>query len=173
MALLLGMIALYLLGARLVLRFSSADKDGASTAAETAVFSLLGLLLSFTFFGAASRLEDRRHLVTQEANDIGTAWLRLDMVPAAAQPPLRQLFRDYTSARIASFADVTDTAATLQASQQATQLQARIWSEAVSAVRLPDAPPRPDPRGCRGPGADRPAPFNGALRRLRAPSASR
>lgn len=121
MALLLGMIALYLLGARLVLRFSSADKNGASTAAETAVFSLLGLLLSFTFFSAASRLEDRRHLVTQ----------------------------------------------------QATQLQARIWSEAVSAVRLPDAPPRPDPRGCRGPGADRPAPFNGALRRLRAPSASR
>lgn len=137
-----GMIGLYLLGSRLAQRFPPGDKDGGSSAAETAVFSLLGLLLSFTFFGAASRLEDRRHLITQEANDIGTAWLRLDMLPAAAQPQLRQLFRDYAEARVAAFANVADVEATRAATDQAQQLQARIWSAAVEAVRLPDAPPQ-------------------------------
>ena len=69
LALVLGMIALYLLGGRLGQRLKAGDDDKGNSAAETAVFSLLGLLLGFTFFGAASRLEDRRHLVTQEANN--------------------------------------------------------------------------------------------------------
>ena len=31
--------------------------------------------------------------IGQEANAVGTAWLRLDLVPASAQPELRDLFR--------------------------------------------------------------------------------
>mgnify|MGYP003350587473 CR=1 FL=1 len=69
-------------------------------AAEGAIFALLGLLVAFTFSGAASRFEDRRHLITQEANDIGTAWLRIDLLPAADQPAMRDLFRRYTDLRI-------------------------------------------------------------------------
>ena len=42
-------------------------------AIEGAVFGLLGLMVAFTFSGAASRFEDRRHLITEEANAIGTA----------------------------------------------------------------------------------------------------
>ena len=142
LALVLGMIALYLLGGRLGQRLKAGDDDKGNSAAETAVFSLLGLLLGFTFFGAASRLEDRRHLVTQEANDIGTAWLRLDMLPADSQPALRALFRDYTSARIAAFADVDNIPATAAALQQTADLQGRIWQSAVAAVRSPEAPPQ-------------------------------
>jgi len=55
-------------------------------AVESAVFGLMGLLIAFTFSGAAGRFDDRRHLVRQEANAIGTAWLRIDLVPAEAQP---------------------------------------------------------------------------------------
>jgi hypothetical protein len=44
---------------------------------EGAVFGLLGLLIAFTFSGAASRFDDRRALIVEEANDIGTAWLRV------------------------------------------------------------------------------------------------
>ena len=140
LGLLLGIIAVYQLGSRLAQRLPAGDKDSGGSAAESAVFALLGLLLSFTFFGAASRLEDRRHLITQEANDIGTAWLRLDMLPAAAQPELRQLFRDYTSARVAAFENMADVAATQAANDRVQQLQQRIWDAAVVAVRLPDAP---------------------------------
>ena len=79
-------------------RAARADPDGltkGASAAEGAVFALLGLLLAFTFSGAASRFEDRRWFINSEANAIGTAYLRLDLLPAEAQPPLRDLFRRY------------------------------------------------------------------------------
>jgi hypothetical protein len=55
-------------------------------AVDGAVYALLGLLIAFTFSGAAARFDERRGLIVEEANDIGTAWLRLDMLPASAQP---------------------------------------------------------------------------------------
>ena len=58
-------------------RHPGAGEQGQNTI-ESAVFGLLGLLLAFTFSGAAGRFEDRRHLIMEEANAIGTAWLRLE-----------------------------------------------------------------------------------------------
>jgi hypothetical protein len=49
------------------------------------IFALLGLLLAFTFSGAASRFDARRGLIIEETKAIGTAWLRLDLLPAAVQ----------------------------------------------------------------------------------------
>ena len=63
----------------------------------------MGLLIAFTFSGAAGRFDDRRDLVTQEANAIGTAWLRIDLVPAEAQAKLRDLFRRYLDSRLATY----------------------------------------------------------------------
>jgi hypothetical protein len=51
---------------------------------EGAVFGLLALLVAFTFSGAAARFDTRRQLIVEETNDIGTAYLRLDLLPAAA-----------------------------------------------------------------------------------------
>ncbi len=39
-------------------------------AMEAAIFSLVGLLLAFSFSGASSRFEARRQLIVQEANAI-------------------------------------------------------------------------------------------------------
>jgi hypothetical protein len=50
-------------------------------AMEAAVFSLLGLLLAFSFSGATSRFDTRRQLIVQEANAIATAYQRLDLAP--------------------------------------------------------------------------------------------
>src|SRR6478609_2157859 len=74
----------------------------ATTAIQTSLFALLGLLIAFTVSGGATRLEARQHLIVEEANAIGTAYLRLDMMPPAHQPALRELFRRYTEARIAA-----------------------------------------------------------------------
>ena len=62
---------------------------------DAALFALLGLLIAFTFSGAATRFEGRRDLIRDEANAVGTAWLRVDLVTPAAQPVLRQDFRRY------------------------------------------------------------------------------
>lgn len=110
-------------------------------AAEGAVFALLGLLIAFSFSGAASRFEDRRHLITQEANDIGTAWLRLDLLPAADQPEMRALFRRYADLRIAAYTRVRDEAATEAKLAAARDLQDEIWQRAVAGVRKPEASP--------------------------------
>src|SRR4051812_42876968 len=70
---------------------------------ETAVFALLGLIIAFTFSGALSRFDTRRAQVVDEANAMGTAYLRIDLVPANAQPKLREAFRNYVDARIKTY----------------------------------------------------------------------
>ena len=54
------------------------------------MFGLMGLLIAFTFSGAASRFDARRELIVEEANAIGTAWLRLDLLDADQQPAIRK-----------------------------------------------------------------------------------
>src|SRR5215472_5800681 len=70
---------------------------------DAAVFGLLGLILAFTFSGASERLVIRRAQIVQEANAIGTAYLRIDVLPLSDQPVIRGLFRAYLDARIEAF----------------------------------------------------------------------
>jgi hypothetical protein len=111
-------------------------------AAEGAVFGLLGLLIAFTFSGAASRFEDRRHLITDEANAIGTAWLRLDILPEESQPRLRELFRRYLDSRLVVYSYLEDEQLALRKLAVSNGLQLEIWSAARAATRLPGAPPQ-------------------------------
>src|SRR5690242_20477350 len=68
---------------------------------DAAIFGLMGLLIAFTFSGAASRFDLRRHQIVEEANKIGTAYLRIDLLPPSSQPLLRENFRQYVDARLA------------------------------------------------------------------------
>ena len=108
-------------------------------AAEGAVFAMMGLLVAFSFSGAASRFEERRHLITEEATHIGTAWLRLDLLPAADQPRIRAVFKEYVDLRIAAYANVRDEAATAATLAAADRLQGEIWRLAIAGVRSPEA----------------------------------
>jgi hypothetical protein len=113
----------------------TAISDAGLNALDGAVFGLMGLLIAFTFSGAASRFEVRRTLIVQETNDIGTAYLRIDMLPAAAQPALRQDFRDYLDARLEFYARLADDRDAARAALDRSQaLQQTIWSESVAAT---------------------------------------
>ena len=107
-----------------------------SNAVEGAVFALFGLLLAFTFSGAVTRYDAHRQLLTQETNDIGTAYLRLDLLPTQAQPTLRQLFRDYTTSRLHLFDTVHE-----EVSPESQHLQREIWRQSVAATAAPGASP--------------------------------
>ena len=101
---------------------------------EGAVFGLLGLLLAFTFSGAASRFDTRRQQVLEEANAIGTAWLRLDLAPSDAQPPLRDLFRRYVDSRLEAYRRLPDIEAARAVIAQSLGLQTEIWQAATAAA---------------------------------------
>lgn len=138
-----GMLALFEVGRRIGIARLASDPEGMAKGAgpvEAAVFGLLGLLLAFAFSGAASRFEARRHLVAEEANAIGTAYLRVALLPVDAQAPLRELFRRYLNARIEAYRNLTDTTATEARLSEAVALQGDIWDHALSAFRRPDSP---------------------------------
>jgi ABC-type glycerol-3-phosphate transport system permease component len=108
---------------------------------DAAVFGLLGLILAFTFSGASDRLVLRRAQIVQEANAIGTAYLRIDVLAQSDQPAIRELFRSYLERRIEVFDKFTDRAASNAALEKAEQLQRNIWSRSVASCR---ADPKPD-----------------------------
>ena len=136
-ALFVTMVALEELGWRLGERQWQRLPKGrktATTVAETAVFGLLGLVLAFTFSGAGARYEERWHLVVDESNAIGTAWLRIDILPAAAQPQIRNLFRQYLDARIDRYRSVSGLARINPDTGKAAALQKEIWAASVAAA---------------------------------------
>jgi hypothetical protein len=137
-----GMLLALEVGLRFGRRRLAAEGERARTglgAIEGAVFGLMGLIIAFAFHGAASRFDIRRGLVVEEANDIGTAYLRIDLLPAAAQPKLRDLFRRYVDARVEVYRALPDAAAARDALVRADRLQREIWTESVEAAR--EAPP--------------------------------
>ncbi len=139
-ALFLGMLLIsyvaYRLGRR---RRQEADEAPASSGAITgAVFALLGLLFAFTFSGAFSRFDARRQLIVQEANAIGTAYLRLNLLPAEAQAPLRESFREYTALRAAEHVYAADSPDARSHYARTMELQNEIWTQAVAASSGPE-----------------------------------
>ncbi|MGA7317277.1 MAG: hypothetical protein WBX22_25270 [Silvibacterium sp.] len=90
-------------GRRLRLRHGEEKSSSGLGVIDGAVFGLMGLLLAFSFSGAVSRFETRRQFIAQETNAIGTAWLRVDLLPEAAQAEIGNDFRAYLDARLAFF----------------------------------------------------------------------
>ena len=140
----LGMLLLLETGRRIAIRRLAQDPEGAREGlgvVEGAVFSLLGLLIAFTFSGAATRFEGRRHLIVEEANDIGTAYLRISVLPASAQPALRELFRQYLDSRLETYRKLPDVAAAKAELERSLKFQGEIWSNAVEACRASGSQP--------------------------------
>jgi hypothetical protein len=122
----------YRLGAKRVKTIPSAFEGFGPI--EGAVFGIFGLLLSLSFFGAASRLDARRQLIVNEANAISSAYMRVDLLPNAEQPEVRRLFREYLDERI-RISESSNEAQALSQIPKAVKLQQTIWSHAISATK--------------------------------------
>jgi hypothetical protein len=138
LALFAAMLELMELGARRGRRLLASDAEGARSglsAPEGVVFALLGLLIAFSFAGALERFGQRRALIVEEANAIGTAWLRLDLLAPDARAVLQRDLRNYLDARLLVYATPDDQAAVLAASTRVGELQAELWERASAAAR--------------------------------------
>ncbi len=132
----LGMLACIEVGRMLGLRQNQNRMESSNAGVgvvEGSVFGLLGLMLAFTFSGAARRFDERRHLVVEEVNAIGTAWKRIDVLPLDAQPAIREGFRRYVDATLAAYRKLPD----LTAEEFATADRAAddVWAKAAAASR--------------------------------------
>jgi hypothetical protein len=65
-----------------------------------ASLTLLGLIIGFSFSMATGRYDLRKNLEEEEANAIGTAYLRADLLPASDAVQIRTLLRQYTDLRV-------------------------------------------------------------------------
>src|SRR5438876_6063765 len=138
-----GIIVLLEVGRRIGARRLAEEGETAAKgfgAIESAVFALLGLILAFSFSGALARFDARRHLVVAEANDIGTALLRIDLLPTDAQAPMRDLFRRYLDSRIETYRKLPDMEAAQAELARSLKLQSEIWSLAVSSSQKSATP---------------------------------
>ena len=131
------------LGRRLGLRWAPRDggSHGGTAALDSAVFALFGLLIAFTFSGAASRFDARRDLIVQEANAIGTAYLRVDLMAGADQPAMRDGFRHYVDSRLAAYRQVSDPVAFKAALERSAAIQNEIWKRAIAATQKTGSAP--------------------------------
>jgi hypothetical protein len=111
------------------------DPDAGSQvgAVQGALLGLLGLLLAFSFAAAGARFLERQDLIVQEANAIGTAFLRADLLPEPERTELREALRSYTEHRIRLSARLRD-GIPAGAPAEVEELQARIWRAASRGV---------------------------------------
>jgi hypothetical protein len=90
------------------------------------ILALVGLLLAFSFSMAGDRHALRRAAAVQEANSIGTFWLRTSLVPEPVRTEMRSRVRRYVDLhlehRLAGFG------ATTTEETEAGQLQRELWA---------------------------------------------
>jgi len=106
------------------------------------LIGLLGLLLAFTFSMSNSRFDDRRHIVIEEANIIGTTILRTDMYPDSIRKLLRSTLKEYVEKRIGVYEagmDIEKATSEYKAGQAAS---AKLWRIAVDYSKKDDVTTR-------------------------------
>jgi len=135
-----GMVAFSVWGHRIGRRRMLQDAVGEelpTAVFDAAVMSLLGLLIAFTFANAYSRFEKRRDLIVQEYNAIGTAYVRLQLLPADRQAALRDKFREYVKLRYQLWLLLPNWDAAMDDFNRSKQLEEEIWTAAVDATKDP------------------------------------
>jgi len=94
---------------------------------QTAILTLLGLIIGFTFSMALGRYDQRKNYEEAEANAIGTEYVRADLLPAPDATKVRELLKSYLDQRVL-FYTTRDSAQLQQIDARTTKLQNDLWS---------------------------------------------
>ena len=116
---------------RLRSRQSQRESDATVGTIVASELGLLAFMLAFSFGIAASRFDLRRNTLLNEANAIGTTYLRAAMLPSAQGEPIRHLLRDYVDVRLQASSKGMPIDQVLRRSEEIHQ---QLWAEAVSAA---------------------------------------
>lgn len=107
---------------------------------QGALLGLLGLLLGFTFAMAVGRYEGRKQLVLDEANAIGTAWLRAGLLSDPVRESVRADLVDYVAARIEGASAEGGSPGYAGQVARSERDQAAMWRAAVGESKINNTP---------------------------------
>lgn len=100
---------------------------------QGSMLGLLALLLGFTFSLSVDRYETRKALVVEEANDIGTTWLRTQFLQPGDRQAAQDLLERYVQSRLGFYEAGIDTPVIERATQEANDIQRALWAIATRA----------------------------------------
>jgi hypothetical protein len=112
------------------------EKDAPVGAMVGSILALLAFMLGFTFSLAASRFDARREVVLEEANAIGTAYLRARLLPEPQRAEVARLLREYVDIRVRAVQE----GSVAEAIARSEELQERLWSQATAAAEKNPTP---------------------------------
>ena len=109
------------------------EKEGPTGMIVGSILGLLAFLLAITMGMAVERYDARRGVVLEEANSIGTTYLRAGYLPEPASSRSRELLREYVPLRVAPRgAELAEIELRLQA---ANEILSDLWSIAEDLAR--------------------------------------
>jgi len=98
-----------------------------------AVLTLLGLLIGFSFSMAISRYDQRKNYEEEEANAIGTEYVRVDFLPTEDAVAVRELLRKYVDQRVL-FYTTRNESRVVQINAETARLQNEMWAKVRNAA---------------------------------------
>lgn len=106
------------------------EKDAPVGAMVGSILGLVAIMMAFTFNLAASRFDARRQAVLEEANAIGTTYLRARLLPEPERTEVARMLREYVDVRV-SIVSGSQVAEVLAESEH---LHEKLWSMGTAAA---------------------------------------
>jgi hypothetical protein len=126
---------------RFVQAHTDSETKSLTGSIQASILGLLALLLGFTFSMSMQRFDNRSMALIDEANAIGTAVLRIQLLPEEFRAEASDLFQEYIGLRVdVGQLDLTRTGEREVFNSRISDLQNRLWSLAIAATEV-DARP--------------------------------
>jgi hypothetical protein len=105
----------------------------------TAALTLLGLIIGFSFSMAVTRYDLRKSFEAEEANAIGTEYVRAGLLHTDDETKVRELLRSYLNQRI-SFYTARNAQHLEQINTSTAELQSHLWTAVQAAAAAQPTP---------------------------------
>lgn len=121
------------------LRAQVAESREDFSVVQGATLTLLGLIIGFTFSMALGRYDQRKNFEEEEANAIGTEYLRADLLPAADAAKVRSLLSSYLGQRML-FYTTRDADELAKVGARTAKLQSELWAAVLAPASAQPSP---------------------------------
>ena len=109
------------------------------TLVMSASLTMLALIIGFSFSMAVSRYDQRKNYEEEEANAIGTEYVRGDLLPAIEAANVRRLLAQYLDQRLLFYTS-RDPNQLESIDNETTRLQTEMWSAVQSTAKTQPTP---------------------------------